>query len=212
MDYALSEMPRSKHRLFIYRFRIMTKAKLGLDVQMDLQKFKEETENNLAQMYRKVALSSNTSSDIIIAYQRAIDTLNVNLNFYNKTVEIFSPNFVILKSEENQWLKFEYLIELAQWLYSNEYEFESCVDLVEWAIDIITNLKTVKPDLVTTSTQMTMSGASKRSKSKNLTFNDRSKSQQSLKPNKKSYKSEFQDELVTTMTEKNKEPTLSGKN
>ncbi len=78
MDCALNEMPRTKHRLLIYRFRIMTKAKLGLDVQMDLQKFKEESEKNLAQMYRKVALSSNTNRDIIIAYQRAIDALVVS--------------------------------------------------------------------------------------------------------------------------------------
>lgn len=77
MDTALNEMPRTKHRLLIYRYRIMTKAKLGLDVQMDLQKFREESEKNLAQMYRKVALSSSKHEDIIAAYQRAIEALNV---------------------------------------------------------------------------------------------------------------------------------------
>ena len=83
MDHALNNMPRTKHRLLIYRYRIMTKAKLGMDVQMDLQKFKEESEKNLAEMYRKVALSSTKHEDIIFAYQRAIEALNVfsiNLN------------------------------------------------------------------------------------------------------------------------------------
>ena len=77
MDKALNEMPRTKHRLLIYRYRIMTKAKLGLDVQMDLQKFREESEKNLAQMYRKVALSSSKHEDIISAYQHAIGALTV---------------------------------------------------------------------------------------------------------------------------------------
>lgn len=42
-----------------------------------------------------------------------------------------------LKSEESIWLKFEYIIELAQWLYSHEYELNQSVDMCEWAIDLI---------------------------------------------------------------------------
>ena len=83
MDRALNNMPRTKHRLLIYRYRIMTKAKLGMDVQMDLQKFREESEKNLAEMYRKVAHSSTKHEDIISAYQRAIEALNVSIfNLY----------------------------------------------------------------------------------------------------------------------------------
>ncbi len=82
MDRALNDMPRTKHRLLVYRYRIMTKAKLGLDVQMDLQKFREESEKNLAEMYRKVALSSSKHEDIISAYQRAIEALNVSCCFF----------------------------------------------------------------------------------------------------------------------------------
>ncbi len=77
MDRALNNMPRTRHRLLIYRYRIMTKAKLGMDVQMDLQKFREESEKNLAEMYRKVALSSTKHEDIISAYRNAIEALNV---------------------------------------------------------------------------------------------------------------------------------------
>jgi hypothetical protein len=78
MEEALNELPRTKHRLLIYRFKVITKSKLGLDVQMDLQKFREESEKNLAQMYRKVALSSAKHVDTINCYQRAIEALNVN--------------------------------------------------------------------------------------------------------------------------------------
>lgn len=83
MELALADLPRTKHRLLIYRFKVITKSKLGLDVQMDLQKFREESEKNLALMYRKVALSSIKHSDTIQSYQRAIETLSVNyfINF-----------------------------------------------------------------------------------------------------------------------------------
>ena len=38
MESALNDLPRTKHRLLIYRIKVITKSKLGLDVQMDLQK------------------------------------------------------------------------------------------------------------------------------------------------------------------------------
>ena len=78
MEIALNDLPRTKHRLLIYRLKVITKSKLGLDVQMDLQKFKEESEKNLAQMYRKVALESIKHIDTINSYQRAIETLSVS--------------------------------------------------------------------------------------------------------------------------------------
>ena len=116
MEIALNDLPRTKHRLLIYRFKVITKSKLGLDVQMDLQKFREESEKNLAQMYRKVALSSIKHSDTINSYQRAVETLS---------------------SDENIWLKFEYILELAQFMYSNEYKLSNCIELMEWAVDLI---------------------------------------------------------------------------
>lgn len=78
MEKALNDLPRTKHRLLIYRFKVITKSKIGMDVQMDLQKFKEESEKNLAQMYRQVALSSLKHEDTIASYQRAIEALKVN--------------------------------------------------------------------------------------------------------------------------------------
>jgi hypothetical protein len=34
-------------------------------------------------------------------------------------------------------LKFELIIELSQWLYAREFPLSTCVDLCEWAIDLI---------------------------------------------------------------------------
>jgi len=91
MEIALNDLPRTKHRLLIYRLKVITKSKLGLDVQMDLQKFKEESEKNLAQMYRKVALESIKHIDTINSYQRAIETLSVKIF----TFEIFLNKYFI---------------------------------------------------------------------------------------------------------------------
>ena len=83
MERALNDMPRStRHRLLIYRFKVITKSRMGLDVQMDLQKFREESEKNLAQMYRKVAISSLKHSDTISSYQRAIEALSVCVEMF----------------------------------------------------------------------------------------------------------------------------------
>jgi hypothetical protein len=122
----------------------------------------------------------------------------------------------LFKSEESQWLKFEYLIELAQWLYSNEYEFRSCVDLIEWALDIITNLKIDKPASATTSTQTTVSGTSKRSKAKVLTINERSKSQPPHPANVNSEgnlksESDIEFDNIRVVVDGKKEAAMSGK-
>ena len=54
------------------------------------------------------------------------------IEFSVLTVKLF-----YFKSEDSIWLKFEYIIELAQWLYSHEYELIDCIDLCEWAVDLL---------------------------------------------------------------------------
>lgn len=61
------------------------------------------------------------------------------------------------------WQKFEYLLELAQWLYSNEYNLQNCIDLVEWAIDIICNIRLEKPQSSATSAASRASRQTKKS-------------------------------------------------
>ena len=51
---------------------------------------------------------------------------------------------VSFKSEESIWLKVEYILELAQWLYSHEYSWRDCIDLAEWAVDLL--MYSVKSD------------------------------------------------------------------
>ncbi|CAG2203029.1 Cilia- and flagella-associated protein 46 [Mytilus edulis] len=121
MDQAINDMPRTKHRLLIFKHRVMTKAKLGRSVNMDIQKFKDESEDYVAHMWRRVALSSKETLEQLISYQAAIEALN---------------------SPSNEWLKVDLLIEFGQWLYSNEFPLQDAIDQIEWAVDIILNMKT----------------------------------------------------------------------
>lgn len=48
----------------------------------------------------------------------------------------------MFQSSQSDWLKVEYLLEFAEWLYCNELRLDDCRDQLEWAIDILMNIKT----------------------------------------------------------------------
>ncbi|XP_025093435.1 cilia- and flagella-associated protein 46-like isoform X2 [Pomacea canaliculata] len=120
MDQAVADMPRTKHRLLIFKHRVITKAKLGQNVQMDFQKFQGESEDYVAHMWRKVALCSNDLREQLSSYQNAIESL-------------ISPS--------NGFQKVDYLLEFSQWLYYNHFPLQDVLDQVEWAIDILLNMQ-----------------------------------------------------------------------
>nr|CAB3230219.1 tetratricopeptide repeat protein 40 [Phallusia mammillata] len=120
MDRALHHMPRTKHRLLLFKHRVIVKAKLGKNVQMDIAKFRDESEDYVSHMWHRVALCSCNTLEQLMAFQKSIEALH---------------------SEETQWQKFEYLIELSTWMYSNEFRNEDSINVIEWACDILTSMK-----------------------------------------------------------------------
>ena len=44
-------------------------------------------------------------------------------------------------SAEGDWLKVDYILELAEWLYCNEQPVRDAVDLLHWAIEILLNMQ-----------------------------------------------------------------------
>ncbi len=38
---------------------------------------------------------------------------------------------------DNYWTKIDYILELASWLFSNEYFLDNVIDLIDWAIDLL---------------------------------------------------------------------------
>ncbi|CAL1538602.1 unnamed protein product [Lymnaea stagnalis] len=120
IDQAVACMPRTKHRLILFKHRVMVKAKLGQNINMDMQKFKDESDDFIANMWRRVALSSKKVSEQLISYQNAID---------------------VLETAGNEYQKVEYLLEFGQWLYSNQFPTADAQDQVEWAVDILLSIK-----------------------------------------------------------------------
>ncbi|PAA91512.1 hypothetical protein BOX15_Mlig026945g4 [Macrostomum lignano] len=124
MDDAIASMPRTKHRLLIFKHRILTRAKLGQSVAMDIQKFRNEPEDKQAELWRIVALSSHGMKSQLEAYKNAIECLTL---------------------PEHDWLKVDLLVEFSQWLYTNGFPLELCTAQVDWAIDILLGMAFEEP-------------------------------------------------------------------
>jgi len=77
IDNALQVLPRTQHRLLLYKYRVLIKSKLGLSISTDMIKFREQGELQLARMWRQVALMAKKRDHVINAYQHAIATLQV---------------------------------------------------------------------------------------------------------------------------------------
>ncbi|XP_048585353.1 cilia- and flagella-associated protein 46 isoform X2 [Nematostella vectensis] len=116
MDQAIKDMPRTHHRLLIFKHRVITKAKLGRNVLFDMGKFKNANEDVISSMWRHVALNSADPMDQLSAYQNAIE---------------------VLESPESDWQKVDYLLEFGEWLFINEYPVADALDQFLWAADIL---------------------------------------------------------------------------
>jgi hypothetical protein len=77
IDSALQVLPRTQHRLLLYKYRVLIKSKLGLSISTDMLKFREQGELALAKMWRQVAVMARKRDHVINAYQHAIATLEV---------------------------------------------------------------------------------------------------------------------------------------
>ncbi|KAM4636947.1 cilia- and flagella-associated protein 46 [Discoglossus pictus] len=116
LDEAVQILPRTKHRLGIFKHRVLVKARLGHNFFMDIQKFKDENEDYVSYIWHHVALTSKNTSEQLACYQKAIDAL---------------------QKPENEWQKVEYLMELAEWLYCNQFPVSDAINLLDWAVDIL---------------------------------------------------------------------------
>ncbi|XP_076807691.1 cilia- and flagella-associated protein 46-like isoform X3 [Clavelina lepadiformis] len=120
LDKAMHHMPRTKHRLILFKHRVIVKAKLGKNIQMDFAKFKGESEEYVSHMWHRVALCSRNCLEQLQAFQHSIEVL-------------FSHNTL--------WQKIEYLLELATWMYCNECDIQNSILIIQWACDLLLSLK-----------------------------------------------------------------------
>ncbi|XP_061818695.1 cilia- and flagella-associated protein 46 isoform X5 [Nerophis lumbriciformis] len=125
LDNAVRDMPSSKHRLNLLKYRIQMKARLGESVLMDMQTLQGKEEQHCSLMWHKVALSSCDVKQQLNCFQKSLTSL---------------------LSEENQWQKVGFMLQFGAWLYSHNISKEDAQHQVQWAIDILLHLETEKSE------------------------------------------------------------------
>ncbi|XP_073541302.1 cilia- and flagella-associated protein 46 isoform X2 [Phyllobates terribilis] len=120
LDEAIGILPRTRHRLALFKHRVLVKARLGHHFFMDIQKFKDESEDYVSYIWHHVALTCRTVPDQLACYINAVDAL---------------------QKPENDWQKVEYLLELSEWLYCRQFPVSDAVHLLDRAVDILLRMK-----------------------------------------------------------------------
>ncbi|XP_060027023.1 cilia- and flagella-associated protein 46 isoform X2 [Erinaceus europaeus] len=113
---AVQVLPRTKHRLLVFKHMVIVKAKLGQSFLMEIQKFKDESEDYVAHMWHRLALNSKSVSGELSCYHSAIQAL---------------------QKPESEWQKVDYIVEFSEWLYHRQFPMEDVVFHLEWALDIL---------------------------------------------------------------------------
>uniref|UniRef100_A0A5K4EUE0 Putative heterogeneous nuclear ribonucleoprotein k n=1 Tax=Schistosoma mansoni TaxID=6183 RepID=A0A5K4EUE0_SCHMA len=116
---ATSSLPRTKHRMSLFRQLVVTKAKLGQSIELDMQKFTSEPEYLQAQIWIEIAYASSDINVQLMAFKQSVNAIK-------------SPDYWVLKSD--------LLLQFAQWLFAHGYDMPTCISLAEEAVDILNDL------------------------------------------------------------------------
>ncbi|XP_078269822.1 cilia- and flagella-associated protein 46 isoform X2 [Rhinoraja longicauda] len=120
LDNAIIDMPKTKQRLLLFKHRIMVNTRLGGNIQMDMQKLFDESEDQVSNMWHRVAVFSKDTANQLTCYQNSIG---------------------VLKKPESNWQKIEELIEFGEWLYCNGFSVTEALCQLDWAVDILLSMK-----------------------------------------------------------------------
>ncbi|XP_012516129.1 PREDICTED: cilia- and flagella-associated protein 46 [Propithecus coquereli] len=116
LDEAVQMLPRTAHRLLIFKHMVIVKARLGQNFTMEMQKFKDESEQYLAHMWHRLALNSRNVYGELTCYHNAIQAL---------------------QKPQSAWQKVDCVLEFSEWLYHRQFPLEDVVFHLRWAIGIL---------------------------------------------------------------------------
>ncbi|XP_048363031.1 LOW QUALITY PROTEIN: cilia- and flagella-associated protein 46 [Sphaerodactylus townsendi] len=122
LDEAVQILPRTKHRLPIFKHMLLVKARLGRNYIMEIQKFKDESEDYLSYMWHRLALVSSDLVGKLSCFQNAME---------------------VLQKKEFELKKVDNMLEFAEWLYCNQFPLSEAIKHVDWAINILLHLKPI---------------------------------------------------------------------
>ncbi|XP_073934125.1 cilia- and flagella-associated protein 46 isoform X3 [Castor canadensis] len=127
LDEAVQVLPRTAHRLLIFKHMVIVKAKLGQNFSMEIQKFKDESEDYLAHMWHRLALNSKNICGELTCYHNAIQAL---------------------QKPESDWQKVDYILEFSEWLYYKQFPLDDVICHITWAAEILLAMKpALEPEL-----------------------------------------------------------------
>ncbi|XP_078006794.1 cilia- and flagella-associated protein 46 isoform X2 [Phascolarctos cinereus] len=121
LEEAIQVLPRTGHRLLIFKHMVMVKARLGQNFSMEIQKFKDTSEDYLSYMWHCLAFSSKDLLGSLYCYHNAIHAL---------------------QKPEGTWKKIYYLMEFSEWLYCNHFPLNNITFHLDWAIDLLLSMRT----------------------------------------------------------------------
>ncbi|NXT51328.1 CFA46 protein, partial [Pluvianellus socialis] len=120
LDEAIQVLPQTRHRLLIFKHMATVKAGLGCDFMMDIERFRDESEDYLSRTWRHLVTVSGSIVGQLSCFQNAI---------------------VALQEQENEWQKVDYLMEFAEWLYCNQFPLNDVIKTLEWVVDLLLRTK-----------------------------------------------------------------------
>ncbi|XP_034292423.1 cilia- and flagella-associated protein 46 isoform X1 [Pantherophis guttatus] len=120
LDEAVQILPRTKHRLPIFKHMVMVKARLGRNYIMEIQKFRDETEVYMSDMWHRLASVSFDIVGQLSCYQNAIE---------------------VLQKKESELKKVDNILGFAEWLYCKQFPLSEAIKHLEWAINMLLYLK-----------------------------------------------------------------------
>ncbi|XP_074015315.1 cilia- and flagella-associated protein 46 [Numenius arquata] len=120
LDEAIQVLPQTRHRLLIFKYVATVKAGLGCNFMMDIQKFRDESEDYLSHTWRHLVTVSRSIIGQLICFQSAI---------------------IALQKQENEWQKVDYLVEFAEWLYCNQFHLSDVIKPLDWVVDLLLHMK-----------------------------------------------------------------------
>ncbi|NWH82317.1 CFA46 protein, partial [Piaya cayana] len=117
---AIQVLPQTRQRLLIFKHMVTVKARLGCNFMMDMQKFRDESEDYLSRMWRHLVTVSRSTIGQLSCFQNAITAL---------------------QKQENEWQKIDYLMEFAEWLHCNQFPLNDVIKPLDWVVDLLLRMK-----------------------------------------------------------------------
>mmetsp|Transcript_28006 Transcript_28006/g.68923 ORF Transcript_28006/g.68923 Transcript_28006/m.68923 type:complete len:2443 (+) Transcript_28006:56-7384(+) len=123
VEVAFRVLPATEHQP-LWEYKVMFMSVMGHSVSEEMNKIKEYDEEMQAKVWASLAAQASVPLDAMKAHQQAIKVL-----------------------EKQPWLKVDFMIDFAEWLYANGQPAADAEDVLLSALDILLEMDHVSTDV-----------------------------------------------------------------